>query len=292
MSKSRLPRPCRARLRRVAASASSSSESAKGAVASGHSAPRSLQPLEDLFVGAPAARVDHRLVGLDGAQVALAVDLEAHAEAQAIDPLAQRAQLVRQPLRQHGHAEPRQVDARGAASGLGVEERPPTDVVTDIGDVDLDLDPVSGQRPGAHRVVEVARGHRVDGDRGAAAQIPAAGEIALGDRLGQGVRLGLDLGGEALDDAEEPQHRAIDGAGVLGPAESLEENAARAPPPALDVVDAHRHELALPGLALDLRGADLDDELLPPPERTDVRPAAVGDPHPHHLGGPASRRRG
>ncbi len=41
--------------------------------------PRALQPPEDLFVGAPAAGVDHRLVGLDGAQVTLAVDLEAHA---------------------------------------------------------------------------------------------------------------------------------------------------------------------------------------------------------------------
>ncbi len=75
--------------------------------------------------------------------------------------------------------------------------------------------------------------------------------------------------------------------GILGPAESFEQHAPRALPSALDVVDAHRHELAFPGLALDPRGTDLDGEFLPPPERTDVRPAAVGDPHPHHLGGPA-----
>ncbi len=231
--------------------------------------------------------MDHRAVGLDLLEVAVGTDPEAHAECQPVDALSQGTEIVREPLRQHGDAQTRQVDARRSTAGLGVDERPATDVTADIGDVDLDLDGTAVDGPGAHRVVEVARSHRIDGDRGASAQIPAAGKIALGDHIGQRVRLGLDLGGEVLDDAKEPQHRPIDGAGILGPAEPLEQDAARVLPPTFYVVDAHRHQFAFPGFALDLRGADFDDKFLPAPERTDVRPVAAGDPHPHHLGGPA-----
>ena len=167
-----------------------------------------------------------------------------HRHRQPVDPLAQRAEVVRQLLRQHGNDAVGQVDARAAPVRLAVERRVGEDVVRDIGDVHAEQ-PVLVATLERDGVVEVARGHRVDrDDRGRLPQIEALARLL---RTGRFERLGFvpRLLREARRDPEFGQDRRVLDGGVSRAAE----DAAHAEP---RLRRGHEDLVSPPRLPLDL----------------------------------------
>ncbi len=71
------------------------------------------------------------------------------------------------------------IDGGSAASRLDVHRGIGADEVRDVGDVDAELKASVGQHFEIDRIVEVARGSRVDRNRGALPEIVTAGEVCV-----------------------------------------------------------------------------------------------------------------
>ncbi len=138
---------------------------------------RMLQPLGDLVVGAAATRTDHRRRRPSARQLSVRSHREPDSPGETVHVLAQRAEIVRESLGQHRHAETWQVDRRPTRSCRLVESRAGPHVVADIGDVHLDLDRALLASARAHRVVEVTCRAPVDRDRRLSPQILPAADL-------------------------------------------------------------------------------------------------------------------
>ena len=163
--------PRRARRSRSAAATARAAASALG--------PRLLGALlarEDpvhLRVVEPRVASDHAAVERR-AHHALGLHLELHRDRAPVLVRHEAAGLVRQRLRQHRLDRARDVDARAAPVGLGLERRARPHVGGHVGDVDPEAD-AAVLALGRDRVVEVARRHRVDRERGQRGEVEPVG---------------------------------------------------------------------------------------------------------------------
>ena len=99
-----------------------------------------------------------------------------HGHGQTILPRLQRADVVAQPLGQHGKHAVDEVHGAGALLRLVVDGSVPAHVMRHVGDVHPELEPAVVQARRAHGVVEVARVRGVDGHGEKATQV-AAGRV-------------------------------------------------------------------------------------------------------------------
>ncbi|KUP93252.1 hypothetical protein TRIHO_19080 [Tritonibacter horizontis] len=133
--------------------------------------------------------------------IARAVDLHPHGKTGARHAFVQRAQIARQPIRQHRHNPVGEIAGVAPFAGLAIQGSAGGHIGGDIGDGDPDhmaarvLGVLVGM--GETGVVMVAGIRRVDGDKRQVAQILAA---AQAHRFGA-VGLGDDLVGEMIGDA-------------------------------------------------------------------------------------------
>ena len=110
------------------------------------------------------------------------VDLEEGGHGEPRDPRPQTAEVVGEPLGEHGQGRIGEVDARRPGQGLVVEGRSGLDVVGDVGDMDPEEVMAVVQEPDAHGVVEVLGLLPVDGDGQPVPVIGPAGEVLGGSR--------------------------------------------------------------------------------------------------------------
>ena len=132
------------------------------------------------------ARVVEPLVGADDRAVEGRApdlrtrELELDRDRQPVLARHERARPVRQCLGQHRLDQPRHVDGVRAPERLAVQRRAGPHVRRHVGDVHPDAHRAVGQFLGRDRVVEVARGRRVDRERREVAEVTAAGAVGLG----------------------------------------------------------------------------------------------------------------
>src|SRR3954447_21784815 len=114
---------------------------------------------------------------------------------------------------------PRPEGARssGAPGGLALERRAGADVGGHVGDVHPDAEALVAERLGRDRIVEVARGDRVDREGGEAREV-GAGDVAH-RRVGRLARGALDAGRERAAQAAVEHERLDDVARDVGPPE-------------------------------------------------------------------------
>ena len=143
-----------------------------------------------LGVGEAGGAADQGGVDLDAAAPAVPVDHHLAGHGQPRFPGKERAQPVRQPLRQHRQDAPRKVDAGAAQQRLAVEGAARLHIPGDVGN----RHPYPVAIPlllGRHRIVEVPGILPVDGDVGARAQVAASspGQRFFRVDLGEGAGL-------------------------------------------------------------------------------------------------------
>ncbi len=161
-------------------------------------------------------RVVQALVGADDRAVEGAaaqprpVELELDRDREPVLVGHERARAVGEHLGQHRLDRAGHVDARGAPERLAVDGGARLHVVRDVGDVHPHPHGAVGEHLGGDRVVEVARGRRVDRERRQRAQVQPAGCLLLGRALGGGARLALDVRLEAPPQPAVEQHRLHD----------------------------------------------------------------------------------
>ncbi len=187
-----------------------------------------LEDGEDRGVGQPLGRLDERRGEGSLLHPAFGVDLQQHGHGPPLDPRPQAADVVRQPLRQHGQGQAGEIDRGGPVIGLQVEAGPGPDVVGHVGDVDAEQPAPVAELPHADRVVEVLRRLAVDGEGRPVAEVGPGLALVVGSR---GGRLGfrLDFGREGFGQPvaadhhlgvdtrilREPQHAGQDEAGPV-----------------------------------------------------------------------------
>ena len=148
------------------------------------------QPRPDLRIGEPRARMHDRGIELVRLDRALRRDVHVARHAQAVDVRLERAELVRQLLRQHRDHAAREVHRGAALARLGVERVAVAHVVRDVGDGDDEPEALA-LALAIDGVVEVLRRLAVDRDERQRRQVVAA--LAIGrPHLGrQALRLPL-----------------------------------------------------------------------------------------------------
>ena len=163
-----------------------------------------LDALLRLGVGEAAVGVDHRAAEPLVEDLQVLVEGEHCREAEALLVGPQRAELVREPLGQHGDRAVHQVDRRAACAGLLVDDRVRTHVVRHVGDVHAHLPHSVAEAADRERVVEILRIGRIDREGGHGAEVAAPGEL-----------LGVDA---AVDGLRSPLHGLLETVGqvVLG----------------------------------------------------------------------------
>ena len=198
----------------------------------------------DAPVVEPLVGADHRAVERAAADAG-AVEHDLDRDREAILPRDERAGAIRERLGQHRLDRARHVHARAAPVGLTVEQRAGAHVGRHVGDVDPHPPRAVVLGGGRDRVVEVARGHRVDGECRQRTQVaPAGGNprvVAVAERSCR------HLAGLVLDRGIEP-----------------------APQASVD------HQ-PLDHVARDVRAADPPDDRRPPPAAPVARRAGADD---------------
>ncbi len=119
---------------------------------------------------------------------------------------AQRAEVVREALGEHGDRAVGEIDRRAALERLGVEGAADGNVVRHVRDVDADPEGAAGQLLRLDRVVEVARGLAVDGHDRAAREVRAELPLVLPHVAARGLGLGDDRLGILPRDAPLAGH--------------------------------------------------------------------------------------
>ncbi len=138
--------------------------------------------VEDLLdggVGHAARAADDALAQLVAGDFALGVDFGDAGENEAVFVGPEGAHAGGERGRQHRHGAVRKVDAGAAQARFEIERGAGTDVVADVGDVDLELPMAVREWSDEDGVVEVAGGFAVDGDDGEAAEVVP--ELVLSD---------------------------------------------------------------------------------------------------------------
>ncbi len=190
-------------LMRRSCSAAATARAASSGAAHGSSAGSSPgEDAVDLLVVQPRVRADRRAVEAHPRDVGpREVELDGHRRA--LLQRHERAGLVGQRLGQHRLHAPGDVDARPAPRRLAVDERARPHVGADVGDVHPDPGGAVVEALGGDRVVEVARGDRIDRER------RQVGEVAAGDLLVDAVVARL-LGGALHGGIEAPPQPAVE----------------------------------------------------------------------------------
>ncbi len=139
----------------------------------------------------------HDLVGDD---FAARVDLHDAGHDQAIHLRTQRADVGGELDGQHGDGAVREINAGAADLGLAVDVHAGADVVSDVGDVDLEFVVSIGEFADEDGIVKIARGFAIDGDDGQVAEIAAARQfggrnVADGNGAGFGDDRSAESGG-------------------------------------------------------------------------------------------------
>ena len=130
----------------------------------------------DLRVGQSRMRAEHRRIELVAAELAVPGDRHLAHDRQPIDIRVERADAVRELLRQHRDHAARKIDRGAALARLDVERIGVLHVVADIRDGDPETKAALLARA-VDRVVEVLRGLAIDGDELERAQIAPAANI-------------------------------------------------------------------------------------------------------------------
>ncbi|CAJ7112911.1 Uncharacterised protein [Burkholderia pseudomallei] len=199
-------------------------------------AARGLRPLRvrehrgHFGVREPRGRVDHGRIELIRLDVATRVDDHVAREHAAIDLRIQRAEPVRQLLRQHRNHPAREIDRRAAFDRVGVERAAWLHVVRHVRDRDDEPEALAAADRGGlavHGVVEVARVLAVDRDERHVAQVDAVAQIRgphlVRQRRGLAERLRAEFVRHAV-----LAHRDLDlHAGIVDIAEHLADAAER-----------------------------------------------------------------
>ena len=145
---------------------------------------RRFEQPRDLGVRHPVRAADHAFREVAPDDAAFRVELQDRRENEPVDARIQRAEPVRQALRQHRQDAAREVDRGSPRARLVVERASLLDVVRNVGDVDAD--PIAVRRLlDLDRVVEVLRGLPVDRDDAPFAKVAPSQEILLADLLGE-----------------------------------------------------------------------------------------------------------
>ena len=140
------------------------------------------EELVQLVVVEPRVRADPAPIEARRPRLALAAEHDLGRNGEALDPGRQAARVVAERRRKHRLDRARDVGAGAAAKRLGVERASRPDVGGHVGDVDPEPDAVP-LGLGRDRVVEVARGRRVDGEGRRARSGRGAQPAARGRRL-------------------------------------------------------------------------------------------------------------
>jgi hypothetical protein len=130
------------------------------------------------------------------------VDFHDAGEDEAVEVRAQAADVCRQFEREHGDGAVGEVDAGAAEAGFLIEGGVGRDVLSDVGDVDLEFEIIVGEHADVDGVVEVAGGFSVDGDDGERAEVAAVAEFGAGDRGGDLLCFFQRGGGEMMREME------------------------------------------------------------------------------------------
>ena len=153
------------------------------------------QHLVCLAIGEARMTAHHRRIELRRTQLTAARDRHVRRKAQAIDVRLQRAQLVRQRIRQHRQHTAREIHRRAALRGFRVERRARTHVMADVRN--RDDQPIARRRLlGVHRIVEVFRIRPVDRDQRQFAQIHTTRRFLRIHRTAPGFRFAQHFGRE------------------------------------------------------------------------------------------------
>ena len=150
---------------------------------------RALEEFTHFTIGQPRRRAHHALEESRPRDPAVVAHPQLAAQAQAVLVGHQRAQAVRERLRQHRDDAVREIHRRAALARLRIECAARLDVVPHVGNRD-DQPPAAAARALAiDGVVVVLRVLAVDGDERRVAQVLAAGDRGLGNP--RAVRRGL-----------------------------------------------------------------------------------------------------
>ncbi len=175
------------------------------------------------IIGQPRRRAHDRPLEPMMPLAAGGVDPQLRGDASAVGRGNQRAEVVRQRLRQHRHDPVGKVDRVAAPRRLAVEGATRRHVSGDIGDRDDDMPTagigriVVGLRP--DRVVEIARVAAVDRDQLQLAQVGAAGGVGRRGRRCLGQRLGWKF----VRDVESGDRHPADRTRRIGCTEPLDD---------------------------------------------------------------------
>ena len=141
-------------------------------------------------VGHPLFRADDGAIDLAIDEAAFAIDLDVDRKREPLHARIQRADAVRQTLRQHRHGAAGEVDRGPALECFFIERAPLGHVMRDVGDVHAEE--VVAVRELLHfdGVVEIFRGLAVDGDDVVLAQVDAFRDLLRLDFVGNGIGRG------------------------------------------------------------------------------------------------------
>jgi hypothetical protein len=156
------------------------------------------------------------------------IDFHDAGEDEAVNLRAEAADVGREFERKHGDRAVGEVDAGAAEAGFLIECGTGGDVLSDVGDVNLQFEIVVGQLADQDRVVEVAGSFSVDGDDGERAEVAAAAEFGRRDGSGNFLGFVQDCGGEMVREVEFADDDFDVDAEVVLAAEDLRDTAARA----------------------------------------------------------------
>ena len=179
-----------------------------------------------LFVGKLGAAVDHGVDETGSGDFPLGGDFQHRALCQAVHVRLERADAVAQFHRQHRQHAVHEVSRVAALDGFLVHRAAGLDVVGNVRDVDGERPAVAGfLQP--DRVVVVLGVGGVDGDDELVPPIPAAGDFGGFGFFRHAAGFGEDVFGKRSAQAEAVDHADDVHARVAGPAEHLDDAAAR-----------------------------------------------------------------
>ena len=133
-----------------------------------------------LLVRKALVRVDDGLAEPAVHYARIAIELEDGRYREPILVRVQRAEVVRQDVREHGNGSVDEVDRGRAGAALRVYRRTRAYEIRDVRDVHADFGVAVFKRAHGKRIIEVLRIERVDGEGRDAAEIMAAFRLALG----------------------------------------------------------------------------------------------------------------
>src|SRR5579875_246834 len=129
-------------------------------------------------------------------KLAVRVELQNSAHDQTVYLRIERADAVGKSFGKHGHSTIRKIDRGAAEARFAVEFGSAADVMSDVGDVDLQFEAAVGAARNVDGVVEILRGLAVNSDDGQVTKIAAARDVLGTDFRRNGARFGDDFRGE------------------------------------------------------------------------------------------------